>query len=214
MSFLLFINFWFLISPWPYLHLYIYIVVRINKQRDMYKSFEFSSILSTVEEGAEQGGKSPFSLLSEPISPPSLLFLANFSLLPKRLRCFFSLLPTFPPYFSLLPTFSGPFLPPPYSVPPPSVDLSKHLIKTWIIRKFIQLVNFVTVYSFSFSAVDRVWLNLFERALSGNEQLPFIKTFVREFIQCRTFLRVLYWVRNARSAVYTWVRILYPVRNA
>ena len=31
-----------------------------------------------------------------------------------------------------------------------------------------------------------------ERALSQNEQLPFIKTFVQEFVQCRTFLRVLY----------------------
>ena len=141
MSFLLFINFLFLISPWPYLCIVIYIIVRINKQRD--KSFEFSSILSTV-------------------------------------------------------------------------DLSKHLVTAWIIRKFIQLVNFVTsMYSFiSFSAIDRVWLNLYERALSGNEKLQFIKTFVREFIQCRTFLCVLYWVRNARSAFYTWVRILYPVRNA
>ena len=63
----------------------------------------------------------------------------------------------------------------------------------------------LSVYSFSFSAIDRVWLNLYERALSGNEQLPFIKlkTFVREFIQCRTFPRVLYLVRNARSACYT-----------
>ena len=66
------------------------------------------------------GGKSLLSLLSEPISPSSLLFLANFSLLRKRLRFFFSLLPTFSPYFSLLPTLLGPFLPPPYSVPPPS----------------------------------------------------------------------------------------------
>ena len=40
---------------------------------------------------------------------------------------------------------------------------------------------------YSFSAIDRVWLNLYERALSGNEQLPFIKTFVREFSQCRPF---------------------------
>ena len=31
------------------------------------------------------------------------------------------------------------------------------------------------MYSFSFSAIDRVWLNLYERALPGNEQLPFIK---------------------------------------
>ena len=67
MSFLLFINFLFLISQWPYLH-------RINKQRD---TFEFSSILSTV-------------------------------------------------------------------------DLSKHLITAWIIRKFIQLVYFVTFSVFFF----------------------------------------------------------------
>ena len=70
--------------------------------------------------GGGTGGKSPFPLLSEPISPSSLLFSANFSLLPKRLRFLFSLLPTFSPYFSLLPTFFRPFLPPPYSVPPPS----------------------------------------------------------------------------------------------
>ena len=41
-----------------------------------------------------------------------------------------------------------------------TVDLSKHLITALIIRKFIQFVNFVTV-----------WLNLYERALSGNERL-------------------------------------------
>ena len=75
----------------------------------------------TCKRGVEQGSKSPFSLLSEPISPSYLLFGANFSLLPKRLRFFFSLLPTFSPYFSLLPTFFGPFLPPPCSVPPPPV---------------------------------------------------------------------------------------------
>ena len=44
-------------------------------------------------------------------------------------------------------------------------------------------------------------VNLYERALSGNEQLPFIKTFVRESIQCRTFLRVLYLVRKALAQV-------------
>ena len=80
----------------------------------------FSHLRSSCRRAGEQGGKSPFSLLSEPISPSSLLFWANFALLPKRLRFFFSLLPTFSPYFSLLPTFFGPFLPPPYSVPPPS----------------------------------------------------------------------------------------------
>ena len=101
MSFLLFINFLFLISPWPYLCVFIYIIVRINKQRD--KLFEFSSFLSTV-------------------------------------------------------------------------DLSKHLITA---RQFCDFQCTL------FSAIDRVWLNLYERALSGNEQLPFIKTFVREFSQCR-----------------------------
>ena len=73
--------------------------------------------------GGEQGGKSPLSLLSEPISPSSLLFWANFSLLPKRLRFFFSLLSTFSPYFSLLSTLFGPFLPPPYSIPLPSLRI-------------------------------------------------------------------------------------------
>ena len=34
-------------------------------------------------------------------------------------------------------------------------------------------------------------VNLYELALSENDQLPFIKTFVREFIQCRIFLCVL-----------------------
>ena len=93
MLFLLFINFLFLISPWPYLCVFIYIIARINiKQRD--KSFEFSSILSTV-------------------------------------------------------------------------DLSKHLITAWIIRKLIQLVNFVTfsVIFFFFgnrsSMVKPVWAGSF-----------------------------------------------------
>ena len=37
-----------------------------------------------------------------------------------------------------------------------AVDLSKHLITSWIIRKFIELVNFVTlsVFFFSFSAIE------------------------------------------------------------
>ena len=106
--------------------------------------------------GTGRGGKSPFSQLSEPISPSSLLFWANFSPLPKRLRFFFSLLSTFPPYFSLLPTFFGPFLPPPYSIPPPSwvkgmefifavgflakIELKYH----WMIFDFGQLKNSIS----------------------------------------------------------------------
>ena len=35
----------------------------------------------------------------------------------------------------------------------------------------------------------------------------------RKSVFC-TFLRVLYRVHDARSAFYTWVRILYPARNA
>ena len=50
-----------------------------------------------------------------------------------------------------------------------TVDLSKHLIMTWIIRKFIQLVNFVTFSVLFFFFGNRVWLNLYEQALSGNE---------------------------------------------
>ena len=37
-----------------------------------------------------------------------------------------------------------------------------------------------------------------------------MKTFVGEIIQCRTFLRVLYRVRNARSASYTQSVMLSP----
>ena len=50
-----------------------------------------------------------------------------------------------------------------------TVDLSKHLIIAWIIRKFIQLVNFVTFSVFYFFLGNRVWRNLYERTLSGNE---------------------------------------------
>ena len=60
-----------------------------------------------------------------------------------------------------------------------------------LVNSYSSSILWLSVYSFSFSAIDRVWLNLYERALSGNEQIPF-ETFVREFIQCRTFLRVLY----------------------
>ena len=52
-----------------------------------------------------------------------------------------------------------------------TVDLSKHFITAWIIRKFIQLVNFVTFIVFFFPFGNRVWLNLYERALSVNELL-------------------------------------------
>ena len=89
----------------------------------------FCSVLVSAQGGGRNRGcKSPFSLLSQPISPSSLLFEAIFFLLPKRLPHFFSLLHTFSPYFSLLPTFFGPFFPPPYSVAPPSsrIILSAH----------------------------------------------------------------------------------------
>ena len=50
-----------------------------------------------------------------------------------------------------------------------TVDFLKHLIIAWIIRKFIQLVNFVTFSVFYFFLGNRVWWNLYERTLSGNE---------------------------------------------
>ena len=70
-----------------------------------------------------------------------------------------------------------------------TVDLSKQLITAWIIRKFIQLVVFFG---------NLVWLNLYyDRALSGTSSFlkrdfqvaSILKTFMREFIQCRAFLR-------------------------
>ena len=76
-----------------------------------------------------QGGKYPFTLLSEPISPSSLLFCAIFSLLPKRLRFF----------FSLLPTFFGPFLSPPYSVPPPSKVTPKYFTPDFLRMSTVKL---------------------------------------------------------------------------
>ena len=84
----------------------------------------------TRQKGDEQGSKSPFSLLSEPISPSSLLFISSSTSIqfnsPYSQHFLFSLLPTFSPYFSLLPTFFGSFLPPPYSVPPPSRQFSMY----------------------------------------------------------------------------------------
>ena len=50
-----------------------------------------------------------------------------------------------------------------------TVDLSKHLIMAWNIRKFIQLVIFVTFSVFYYFFGNRVWLNLNEWALSGNK---------------------------------------------
>ena len=79
--------------------------------------------------GVEQGGKSPFSLLSEPISPSSLLFKP---ISPSSLNASFS----FSPYSLLFPPISPSsqlylghkILPPPYSVPPPSLIMMKLLL--------------------------------------------------------------------------------------
>ena len=57
------------------------------------------------QRGEEQGSKSPFSLLSEPISPSSLLFISSSRSIqfnsPYSQLFFFSLLPTFSLYFYL-----------------------------------------------------------------------------------------------------------------
>jgi len=93
-----------------------------------------------TKRGEEQGSKSPFSLLSEPISPSPLLFISSSRSIqfncPYSQLFFFSLLPTFSPYFSLLPTFFGPFLPPPYPGPPPSTKdwevIKNNLTHVWV----------------------------------------------------------------------------------
>ena len=94
---------------------------------------------SSLRRGEEQGSKSPFSLLSEPISPSSLLYLANFSLRNKRLTHFFSLHPTWSSFFPLLPTFFGLFFPPPYSVPTLSLRLRGSKLQklmTWEVTSY------------------------------------------------------------------------------
>ena len=97
-----------------------------------------------------------------------------------------------------------------------TVDLSKHLVTAWIIRKFIHLVNFVTFSVFFLFFGNRVWLNLYERALSGNELLSILlkETSIITgsfdlkkclFIQCRTFPLTPYFIPD--------LLCLYPVRS-
>ena len=71
----------------------------------------FKISIVSRKRGEEQGSKSPFSLLSEQISPSSLNVYLTFS--PSSLL--------FPPISPSSQLFFGPFLPPPYSVPPPRV---------------------------------------------------------------------------------------------
>ena len=85
----------------------------MNSFIDVGKSIEH------IQRGVEQRGKSPFSLLSEPISPPSLL-LEPIS--PSPLNILFFFLP--PPYFFPL------FLPPPnfvWAISPSSLFCSSPL---------------------------------------------------------------------------------------
>ena len=88
---------------------------------------------------------SPY-FLSQFLPPP--YFWANFSLLPKLQLFFFSLLPTFSPYFSLLPTLFGPFLPPPYSVPPPSIYYIKGIFKRNFVFQFFKIIRASCVIKF------------------------------------------------------------------
>ena len=86
------------------------------------------------KKGDEQGSKSPFSLLSEPISPSSLLFEP---ISPSSLNVYltFSLSSLlFPPISPSSQLFFGPFLPPPYSVPAPSI-LGKNAFNIGVSRK-------------------------------------------------------------------------------
>ena len=117
----------------------------VNNTLLIYNWWLCTALKSTaLKRGEEQGSKSPFSLLSEPISPSSLLLISSsrsiqFNSLYSQLF-FFSLLPTFSPYFSLLPTCFGPFLPPPCSVPPPFLNQSeRRKCFTYIITRRVHL---------------------------------------------------------------------------
>ena len=209
MSFLLFINFLFLISPWPYfMCIYLHYRSYINSGTSRWNSPQqtFFACTFCFPNTYHVMILRRFDPLSCSLKRAYLCLHALF--LMNKTKDEISWVSSHDLYWE------NKMYKRKRSILSP-VDLSKHLITAWIIQNFIQLVNLWTFsVFFSFSAIDRVWLNLYSRALSGNGQLPFIKTFVREFIQCRTFLRVLYLVRNARSAFCTWVRILYPVRNA
>ena len=95
-----------------------YISITKEQNGKLYLNRESCFVLS-IRRGVEQGGKSPFSLLSEPISPSLLLFEP---ISPSSLNASFSFSPSsllFPPispssqlylgHFSLLPIL---FLPP------------------------------------------------------------------------------------------------------
>ena len=92
-------------------------------------------------EREEQGSKSPFFLLSEPISPSSLLFEP---ISPSSLNVYL----TFSPSSQL---FFGPFLPPPYSVPPPSVHFFRVLEQSSSQKKYQYLFE-------SFALDDIAWV--------------------------------------------------------
>ena len=105
------------------------------------------------ERGVEQGGKSPFSLLSEPVSPSPLPFepIYPFSLLfepisPSSLKFNFSFLP--PPYFFPL------FLPPPnfvWAISPSSLFCSSPLKRAH--RRGKKTLNSSTVRRFLFKSL-------------------------------------------------------------
>ena len=73
-----------------------------------------------------------------------------------------------------------------------TVDLSKHYITAWVIRKFVQLVNFEIFSVFFFG--NRMWLSLYERALLGNELLS-----QKRLLQ----LRVVSVYKNVHARIYS-----------
>ena len=67
---------------------------------------------------------------------------------------------------------------------------NRDLIIAWIIRKFMQLVNFVTFSVFYFFFGNRVWLNLYERTLPGNEISIITSSFDLWKRQCENLFNV------------------------
>ena len=69
---------------------------------------------------------------------------------------------------------------------------NRDLIIAWIIRKFIQPVRilWLSASSISFSARNRVWLNLYERTPSGNEISIITSSFYLWKRQCENLFNV------------------------
>ena len=119
------------------------------------------NITSSQQEGGGTGGKSPFSLLSEPISPSSILFEP---ISPSSLKINFCFSPSsllFPPispssqlflgHFSLLPIL---FLPPPTSVCDDRLSFDCFLLR---LKSKLDILRTIAIKNKSLNKFETAW---------------------------------------------------------